>query len=115
MIETEMAEKLAEQMADDTLTRKIGNRFGSDFEAQMSPIPDKPDGHFSLSLQLEPQNSRFHSIYGVFLIHQEKLDDAKPHFEKAIKYDPEDVVSSTIWAGSCRCRASASSKRPNRI
>ena len=93
MVENEMAEKLAEQMADDTLTRKIGSRFGSDFESQMQPIPDKPDGHFSLSLQLEPQNSRFHSIYGVFLIHQEKLDDAKPHFEKAIKYDPEDVVS----------------------
>lgn len=92
-IETEMAEKLAEQMADDTLTKKIGNRFGSDFESQMTNIPDKPDGHFSLALQLEPQNSRFHSIYGVFLIHQEKLDDAKPHFEKAIKYDPEDVVS----------------------
>jgi len=92
-IDTEIAEKLAEEMADNAMTNKVGTRFGSDFQSQMQTIPNRPDGHFSLALQLEPQNSRFHSIYGVFLIHQEKLDDAKPHFEKAIKYDPKDVVS----------------------
>ena len=89
----QVEEMIAERLADDTLTANIGNRFGSDFMKSMSTIPDKPDDHFLAALKLEPQNSKFHSVYGVFLIQQEKFEAAKPHFEKAIKYDPNNIVS----------------------
>eukprot|EP01084_Bolivina_argentea_P063396 115765_1 len=82
-----------QRMADTSLTQHLGQRFGSDFMQQMGKIPVQPGEHFKLALKLEPQNSRFHSVYGVFLMQQEKFEVAKTHFEKAIKYDPNNIVS----------------------
>jgi len=85
-------EKLIEQrLADDSLTQQIGQRFGAEFMKQMSAIPDKPEEHFQLALKLEPQNSQFYGIYGVFLMQQEKFEAAKAVLEKAIKYDGKNV------------------------
>lgn len=88
-----LEDMLAERLADETLTNNLGTRFGADFVKQMQNISDSPDEHFKLALKLEPANSRIHSLYGVYLVQQEKFDDAKPHFEKAIKYDRENVVA----------------------
>eukprot|EP01084_Bolivina_argentea_P183312 316346_1 len=86
---------ISQRLNDDTLglVKNIGDRFGNEFMDQMSTISDKSSDHFLLALKLEPQNGRFHSVYGVFLLQSEKWDLAKPHFEKAIKYDPNNIVS----------------------
>ena len=52
-----------------------------DFITKMTVIPDKPEEHFQLALKLEPQNSKLHCTYGMFLIQQEKYDLARSHFE----------------------------------
>ena len=85
-----ISERLAEE---NQLTANMSEQFGNDFMSQMTTLSAKPDDHFLSALELEPQNSKFHCLYGVFLIQKERFEDAKVHFEKAIKYDPNNVVA----------------------